>query len=35
MPEILKPDMKAAVWLALGFFVAPMVMSLIRSKTGK
>ena len=27
MPAILKPDMKALVWLAIGAFLVPMVMS--------
>lgn len=26
MPEILKPDMKSLVWLAIGAFVVPMVL---------
>jgi len=32
MPDILKPDAKAVVWLAIGFFVAPMVVGLIKRK---
>lgn len=35
MPEVLKPDMKAVVWLAIGFFVAPMALNFVRSKTSK
>lgn len=35
MPEILKPDMKAGVWLLIGLFVAPMVINFARSKTAK
>jgi hypothetical protein len=27
MPAILKPDMKALVWLAIGAFLVPMVLS--------
>lgn len=34
MPEVLKPDLKAVVWLAIGLFVAPKAISFIRSKTG-
>lgn len=30
MPSILRPDLKAVVWLALGFFAAPKLMSMIR-----
>lgn len=26
MPDILKPDMKSVVWLALGFFLVPKVL---------
>lgn len=29
MPAILKPDLKALVWLAIGAFLVPMVMSRI------
>lgn len=31
MPNVLRPDMKAFVWLAIGVFVVPM----IRAKIGK
>ena len=34
MPEVFKPDIKAAVWLAVGLFVAPRVITLVRSKLG-
>lgn len=34
MPEVLKPDLKAVVWLAVGLFVAPKVIALVRSKVG-
>ena len=29
MPEVLRPDMKALVWLALGFFALPAVMKFV------
>lgn len=29
MPEMLKPDLKAVVWLALGFFAVPIVMKYL------
>jgi hypothetical protein len=28
--EMLKPDLKAVVWLAIGFFVAPYVVKMVR-----
>jgi hypothetical protein len=34
MPDILKPDAKALVWLALGLFVAPKVIAAVRGKMG-
>lgn len=34
MPPILRPDMKALVWLALGLFVAPKAVSFVRGKLG-
>lgn len=34
VPPLLRPDMKALVWLALGLFVAPKAISLVRSKVG-
>lgn len=34
MPPILKPDLKAVVWLAIGLFAAPKVISLVRGKLG-
>jgi hypothetical protein len=30
MPDILKPDVKALVWLALGFLVVPYVLKVVR-----
>lgn len=30
MPSVLKPDLKAAVWLGLGLFVAPKVIAAVR-----
>lgn len=29
MPTILKPDLKAAVWLAIGVFVVPRALKMI------
>lgn len=34
MPSVLKPDLKAGVWLLLGLFVAPKAIGFIRSKLG-
>lgn len=34
MPSVLTPDMKALVWLAIGLFVAPKVVAVVRSKMG-
>lgn len=34
MPEVLKPDLKAVVWLALGLFVAPKVVAAVRARMG-
>jgi hypothetical protein len=34
MPDVLKPDLKAVVWLAIGLFAAPKIISFVRSKTG-
>lgn len=34
MPDLLKPDMKAAVWLLLGLFVAPKVVAAVRGRLG-
>jgi hypothetical protein len=28
--ELLKPDLKAVVWLAIGFLVVPYAMKLVR-----
>lgn len=30
MPSILKPDMKALVWLAFGAFVVPHVLKMVK-----
>lgn len=30
MPNVLRPDLKALVWLALGFLVVPYVMKMVR-----
>lgn len=30
--QILKPDLKSLVWLALGAFVVPKVMSMIANR---
>lgn len=35
MPEILKPDAKALVWLAIGAFVLPKVLVMVKSKSSK
>lgn len=32
MPEVLKPDMKAVVWLAIGFLVLPKVLATVKGK---
>jgi hypothetical protein len=32
--EILKPDLKSVVWLALGLFVAPKVIAAVRGRLG-
>jgi hypothetical protein len=32
MPDILKPNMKALVWLAIGAFIAPKVISAVSSR---
>jgi hypothetical protein len=32
MPSVLKPDLKAVVWLALGAFVVPKAMAMIASR---
>jgi hypothetical protein len=34
MPPVLKPDLKAVVWLALGLFIAPKAISFVRAKAG-
>lgn len=30
MPSILKPDMKALVWLAIGVFVLPHALKMVK-----
>lgn len=30
MPEMLRPDMKSLVWLAIGAFVVPMILRKVR-----
>lgn len=30
MPDVLRPDMKAIVWLAIGFFVVPYAMKAVK-----
>lgn len=30
MPDILRPDMKSLVWLAIGAFVVPMVLRMVK-----
>lgn len=35
MPPILKPDLKAAVWLLVGMFVAPRAYALVKAKLGQ
>lgn len=32
MPAVLRPDMKAAVWLAIGFLVLPRVVSMVKTR---
>lgn len=27
--EMLRPDMKSVIWLAIGFFVAPKVLKMV------
>jgi len=34
VPDVLRPDLKAVLWLAVGLFVAPKVITLVRSKIG-
>jgi hypothetical protein len=34
MPAILKPDMKAVVWLLVGAFVVPKVMAAVAARRG-
>jgi hypothetical protein len=30
MPSVLKPDLKAAVWLAIGFLGVPMALKVFK-----
>ena len=30
MPSVLKPDLKAVTWLAIGLFVAPRVIKMVK-----
>jgi hypothetical protein len=30
MPAVLRPDLKAAVWLAIGFLAVPHVVKLVK-----
>ena len=32
MPTVLKPDMKALVWLGIGAFVVPMVITRVKKR---
>lgn len=32
MPNVLRPDLKALVWLAIGAFVVPMVLGRFGNK---
>lgn len=32
MPEILKPDAKAVVWLLIGAFVLPKALAMVKAK---
>jgi hypothetical protein len=34
MGSLLRPDAKALVWLALGWFVVPRVVAMARTKMG-
>jgi hypothetical protein len=34
MPDLIKPDAKALVWLAIGLFVAPKVIAAVRGRMG-
>jgi hypothetical protein len=34
MPPILKPDLKAVVWLAIGAFLVPKVMAMVAARRG-
>lgn len=30
MPDVLRPDMKAGVWLLIGFFAVPYALKIFR-----
>lgn len=30
MPNVLRPDMKALVWLAIGFLAVPYLLKMVR-----
>jgi len=32
MPAVLKPDLKAVVWLGIGAFVVPMVLKTVSAR---
>lgn len=34
MPDIIKPNLKAVVWLGIGFFIAPKVIAFVQSRRG-
>jgi hypothetical protein len=35
MPEILRPDVKAVVWLLLGAFVVPKVFAMVAGRLSR
>lgn len=34
MPNLLRPDLKSLVWLAVGFLLLPKAVSFVRAKAG-
>lgn len=34
MPDLIKPDLKAIVWLLAGVFVLPKVVSMVKGRMG-
>ena len=32
MPAVLRPDVKALVWLGIGWFVVPRALAMIKSR---